>query len=505
MADEFEERRRRQERRRGRGKNVAGIAGFALTKGTARALRGKREEGGVVGLNPEDRNAELVVLGSKLGAANARLRARKLFASAERREALDAEHMMRSAEQVREVLGGMKGVLMKLAQMQSFLNDDMPDAWKQALAQLQSDAPPMSGELAASVIEADLGAHPDDLFAEWDPVPIAAASVGQVHRAITHDDIPVAVKVQYPSAADALVADLDNLDMFLRMILSTSGDEDAPSIEDLRPLITEFGERIREEVDYRNEAANQRRFHDYFAGHPFISIPRVVDELSSDTVLTTELVDGVRFAEFETWDQSEKDLAGETIFRFVQHSVFRLGAYNGDPHPGNYLFSPGGRVTFLDFGLVKNVSPEVTAVLGAVFEHGLVGTDPADFTAAMRAAGFLKSDADIEDRIVFEQVAVPWGQIIADEHTTMAFPDTDMKPSSEMTDDEKAMRDAFDLPPDFVILLRLLVGMQAIIARLGATAHWRSIGTQIWPFTCGEPATPLGEEEAAWLAAGRRD
>src|SRR5690606_5639526 len=120
----------------------------------------------------------------------------------------------------------------------------------------------------------------------------------------------------------------------------------------------ELRERLVEELDYRLEADNQRLFAEFYRGHPFIHVPEVVDELSSARVLTTELAEGVPFAEVERWSQEERDLAGETIFRFVFGSLYRLHAFNGDPHPGNYLFRTGGRVTFLDFGLVKRFTPE---------------------------------------------------------------------------------------------------------------------------------------------------
>src|SRR5439155_18076896 len=123
---------------------------------------------------------------------------------------------------------------------------------------------------------------------------------------------------------------------------------------DPEPLVAELRERLAEELDYRLEAEHQRLFADQYRGHPFIHIPEVVDELSTAQVLTTELAEGVRFEVLDTWSQEERDLAAETIFRFVFGSLYGFHAFNGDPHPGNYLFRPGGRVTFLDFGLVKH-------------------------------------------------------------------------------------------------------------------------------------------------------
>src|SRR6185369_1569597 len=130
---------------------------------------------------------------------------------------------------------------------------------------------------------------------------------------------------------------------------------------DPRPLVEELRHRLTEELDYTNEASNQRFFADAFAGHPFISVPRVIDELSTRRVLTTELAVGARFAEVEAWEPEERNLASEAIYRFVFRSIYQLNAFNGDPHPGNYLFQPGGRVTFLDFGLVKRYQPEEVA------------------------------------------------------------------------------------------------------------------------------------------------
>lgn len=467
---------------------------------TLRRLLTPRSDGPVTGQTAEARKAELAALGGRLGAAGAAHRARKVFASAERRQALDEEHMLRTAEEVTRTLGGMKGVIMKLGQMQSFLNDDLPPVWKDALAQLQADAPPMSGELAAQVIAEDLGRPPDELFAEWDPVPIAAASVGQVHRAITTDDRPVAVKVQYPGAAEALTGDLDNLEVFMHMAVQANAEQDPElPVVDLEPLVQEIRSRVVEEVDYRREARNQQLFADYFAGHPFISVPATVDELCGTRVLTTELVDGARFAELETWSQTERDLAGEAIFRFVYHSVFRLGAYNGDPHPGNYLFHGQGRVTFLDFGLVKTVDPASTEVLAKVFELGLVEQDPERFRKALEHAGFLRTDVDIPASLVFDQVARPWQTLLADTETVMPFPDNDMQ-RRPTTDEEKLMARAFTLPPTFLILMRTLIGLQALLARMGASRNWRHIAEEVWPFTERAAGTELGRLEAGWQA-----
>ena len=154
------------------------------------------------------------------------------------------------------------------------------------------------------------------------------------------------------------------------------------------PLVAELRERLVEELDYRLEAENQRLFADFYRGHPFIHVPEVLDELSTSRVLTTELAEGVRFEVAETWSQEERDLAAESIFRFVFGSLYRLHAFNGDPHPGNYLFRPGGQVTFLDFGLVKRFSHEEVAVLERMItRHGRsTTTSPSSGAPSRRSA-----------------------------------------------------------------------------------------------------------------------
>ncbi len=286
-------------------------------------------------------------LSARTGADYLATRARSTFASADRADELAAAFELRTAEQVAESLGHMKGALMKLGQMASYLDQGLPQPVRDALAELQADAPPMASDLAESVVESELGSHPRELFAEWDATPIASASIGQVHRAVTHQGMEVAVKVQYPGVAEAISADLDNTELLFSMLgMLFPGMDPGPIVEELRA-------RIVEELDYRTEAENQQMFVEAYRGHPYIHVPEVLHDLSAGRVLTTEMATGARFEEVVGWSDEERQLAAETLYRFVFGSIYSLGAFNGDPHPGNYLFRPGGEVTFLDFGLVK--------------------------------------------------------------------------------------------------------------------------------------------------------
>ncbi|MGH1493911.1 MAG: ABC1 kinase family protein, partial [Acidimicrobiales bacterium] len=304
---------------------MIGLVGFLSRRFDGKAIAP------VAGKGLAQRNLRLAKLGARGGSRYAMLRARRTFASAGRKEELDTEFQLKTAEDVTRELGNMKGAMMKVGQMASYLDTGLPDTVRQTLASLQSDAPPMSGELAAEQIEANLGQHPDQLFAEWDPVPIAAASIGQVHRAITHEGQAVAVKVQYPGVADAVASDLGNAGWLFGGLAALF-----PGV-DPGPITEEIKSRLHEELDYELEAANQRHFRSHFDGHPFVTVPAVIDRYSSKQVLTSELATGSRFDEVVDWSMEERNLAAETLFRFSFGAIYQIHAFNGDPHPGNYL------------------------------------------------------------------------------------------------------------------------------------------------------------------------
>lgn len=388
----------------------------------------------------------------------------------------------------------MKGALMKVGQMASYLDQGLPEHVRSALAQLQHTAPPMSAELAAGVVAEELGAPPEVVFAEWDPVPIASASIGQVHRAMTFDGRAVAVKVQYPGVAEAVESDLDNAGLIFAGLGVLF-----PGL-DHRSLVAELRDRLVEELDYRLEAEHQRRFAAWYDGHPTIHIPRVLGELSTRRVLTTELSDGARWDEMLEWSQEERDLAGETLYRFAFGSLYRLAAFNGDPHPGNYLFHRGGRVTFLDFGLVKYFAPDELAEFEEMIRHMVIEHDPAAFRASVERIGLLPpglavSDADVIDYLghFYEFVQEPGPFTITPEYaseTVRRFFDT--------SGPYATMQKAANLPPSFVIIQRISLGLYAILGELRATADWRRIAEELWPFVDAPPSTPMGVAADRW-------
>lgn len=443
-----------------------------------------------------DRTAALAGMGARTGTSYVAMRARSALASDERREELRARFELQTAEQVAEMLGGMKGALMKLGQMASYLDQGLPEPVRAALGELQSDAPPMSPELAADTVRAELGGDPHSVFAKWEDEPMAAASIGQVHRATTHDGRAVAVKVQYPGVDEAVTADLENTDLLFGLMgMLFPGLDPGPIVEELRV-------RLVEELDYRIEADHQRLFADHFRGHPFIHIPDVVGELSTSRVLVTELAEGARFSEVVEWPDEERQLAAECLYRFAFGSIYKLHAFNGDPHPGNYLFSPGGRVTFLDFGLCKRFTPEDVSVFERMIRAMVLDRDLDEFRRVIEEVGILPPGLDVPAEDLLGYFGHFYEFVMEDRVSTIT-PEWSAKSVRQFFDLTGPYADLMkqaNLPGSMVIVQRINLGLFALFGELGARNNWRRIAEELWPFAQGPPSTPMGEAIAEWEA-----
>jgi len=462
---------------------MAGGATVALTMALLRRRGGLRLDRGRAALR-------LAVRGGARYAASA---PRLFTAAGERRQLLREDLALQTAEDVADTLGTMKGVMMKIGQMASYVDDGLSPGVRRTLSRLQDSVPPMSGELAAQVVREELGLPPERAFARWDPQPIAAASIGQVHRAVTLDGRAVAVKVQYPGIAETIAADLRNVALLRRMLRITSPAQDVDA------LLTELRDRVMEELDYRREAANQRLLAAHYDGHPTIYVPGIISELSTRRMVTSELAGGARFAELASWPQHERDLAAETIYRFVFRSLYEVRAFNGDPHPGNYLFQRGGRVTFLDFGLVKHFTPAELQPLLQMARNVCVEHDPEAFRRSLENAGFLRAGAPLSTEAIVEHLAVFYDTIrepgpltITSEYASAVV--------RRFFDVRSPVADYISVPRSYVILQRINLGLFAVLGELSATANWRAIAEEIWPFTHGPASTPMGKAEAAWRA-----
>jgi predicted unusual protein kinase regulating ubiquinone biosynthesis (AarF/ABC1/UbiB family) len=412
------------------------------------------------------------------------------------------EFHMRNAERYVDVLSRSKGVLMKVGQILSFVDisaavdSTYGEVYQAALASLQSDAEPMDPVLVAAVIESELGRGPEELFTEFSPTPIAAASIGQVHVARLHDGAEVAVKVQYPGVADAIGDDLANTELLFTFVKIAKGMVPQFRNFDVRAMADEISERISEELDYAAELANQIEFAEHYRGHPFARVPEVFPELSSDRVLTMEMVHGRRWTETADVDQALRNRWGEVVHRFFFGSIARFGMFNADPHPGNYLFHDDGTVTFLDFGCVKRLSPEAQRgfwdmplaavandadrLLRVYIEHGFARADdppPADKLLAWLRQNFAPFHAPQPFTFTPEFVAEILGH--------MANMDKDVRRHS-------------NVPKDFIFTNRIFVGLYSVLGALRATADWRAIFDED---VTGEPTTELGRLEAHFVAA----
>jgi predicted unusual protein kinase regulating ubiquinone biosynthesis (AarF/ABC1/UbiB family) len=412
-----------------------------------------------------------------------------------RRAELEEQFAIRSAADVARELGNMKGAIMKAGQMLSFIADGLPPEAQSALAGLQADVPPMAPSLAAQVVRDELGDDPEAVFLDWNPVPVAAASIGQVHRAVLRDGREVAVKVQYPGVADAIGSDLDNAELLYGMFSAF-----ALKNLDVKGLVDELRARMGDELDYRIEARCQTEFAERYATHPYIRVPAVVTELSATRVLTSEWVDGAPWAEFESAATHEaRQTAAEVLFRFAQGSVHRHGVFNGDPHPGNYRFHPDGSITFLDFGLVKRWTPGEFEALDPCLD-AIIARDPQLTVDRMVAAGFLAADAPVEPDLVWEYVSRPYVPYLDEEFAfTPAFVSETLTELMDLRGPYKDVVANLNMPPSFVILDRVVWGVSALLGRLEARNRWRGILDEYRHGT--PPCTELGEAEAEWSSS----
>ncbi len=475
-------------------KVVAGLASVvALAAGLAAAAQKSRESPLTSRFT---RSARVWKLSARNSARFAVSRVRGIGSAEERRAQLDEQFAIRTAEDVAKELGEMKGVLMKAGQMISFIFEALPDEAQDALATLQADAAPMAPSLAAGVVKGDFGRAPERVFLDWTDMPVAAASIGQVHRAITQDGRDVAVKVQYPGVHEAIESDLDAAEMMYAMFSSMMLKG-----LDAKALVDELRARMREELDYSIEAANVAEFESRFSGHPWVRIPRLVPELCSPHVLTTEWVDGMSFEQFRIGESTAtKQRAAEVIWRFAQGAIVRHGVFNGDPHPGNYKFHHDGSVTFLDYGLVKRWSPGEWEQLKPSMDAIIVRRDPEMLVATMVESSFLPADHGLDPQLVYDYVSSPYTPYLSDEFTfTRDWMRDTIGVIFDVQGPHAAVIEKLNMPPSFVILDRVVWGVSAILGKLEAHGPWRAMLLEY--IADGEPATELGAAEAAWRAS----
>jgi predicted unusual protein kinase regulating ubiquinone biosynthesis (AarF/ABC1/UbiB family) len=264
-------------------------------------------------------------------------------------------------------------------------------------------------------------------------------------------------------------------------------------------MVDEIKARLTDELDYALEATNQQLFADYYRGHPFIHVPAVLPSRSTGRVLTTELVTGSTWQDLLTWDQRQRDLAGEVIFRFVFRSLYRMHAFNGDPHPGNYLFHGDGKVTFLDFGLVKHFTTAEMSTFASMVKAAAVDRDVAEFRRIVEDAGMLRPDAPVATDAVGEYFSQFYEPVREDREMvwTGQYASTIVRHTFDRT---SPIAQYATVPRAFVFIQRINLGLYALLGELGARGNYRRIASELWPFVSSAPTTAIGAREAAWLA-----
>jgi len=402
-----------------------------------------------------------------------------------------ARSLLRSSSaHVAATLGRMKGLAMKVGQYLSFALPDLPPELAEALAVLQTRSAPRPFEEIALLVEAELGRPLARAFEEFEPVPVASASIGQVHRARLEGGEAVAVKVQYPDVAGALRADLANVPMLVRLVrLAVPGVEAEAVAEEIR-------DRILEELDYRAEARRQAAFAARFAGHPFVAIPAVVASHSTGRVLTSAWAEGRDFAAALRDPGEVRSGHGEILFRFLMGNLLGEGEILADPHPGNYRFDAlGERTAFLDFGCVKILPPGVRAGLRELFRAGLEADGPAERRAAVR----LGVVGGAGSRAVVDALVGLYLPYRRDAALPFPAPLSGAALRAAAGPGIAEVRRALRVPGDLPFVNRTVIGLYAVLSRLRASARWHRIARE---YAFGDPpATPLGELERRWRGA----
>lgn len=426
----------------------------------------------------------------------------------ERAAAAERQRTAAIIDELVDQLGRMRGAAMKVGQMLSMVEfDELPEdqqrELQEKLATLRDGVPAVPFPRLERLLRAEFGGSLGSVFSEFDERAFAAASIGQVHRATTLDGAEVVVKVQYPGVAEAVDTDLRNAMLLVPLIKRL-----APGL-DGKALATEMRERIGEELDYELEAQNQRRIERLTRGHPFIHVPRVYTELSTRRVLVSEYVEGERFEAVRRDEEPRRDRYGEIVFRFFFGLLYRDRIALGDPHPGNYLQRPDGRVSFLDFGLLRDISATRVSQEARIAE-AVRERDAAATKAALIAGGYLPADrADVvEEELALRLMrrAIKWYAVPGQRRFSQR-PEQPERPEREELDAErraaiKRQINQFTLPPEAILIRRMHGVVAAVLVSLRAGGDWGAIAAE---YLHGmPPATELGVQEADFFTR-RRD
>ncbi|WP_126637410.1 ABC1 kinase family protein [Embleya hyalina] len=385
-------------------------------------------------------------------------------------EIVAAELQARTAQQLFKVLGELKGGAMKLGQALSVFEAALPEEvagpYRSALTKLQDAAPPMPARTVHKALADNLGDDWRTLFEEFTEKPAAAASIGQVHRAVWHDGRTVAVKIQYPGAGDALISDLNQLGHVARFAGAL-----IPGI-DVKPLIAELKARVAEELDYQLEAEAQTAHAVEFDGDPDIFVPHVVHQ--TERVLITEWMDGTPLSKvIDKGTREERDRAGHMLSRFLFSGPARTGMLHADSHPGNFRLLADGRLGVLDFGTVNRLPEGLPEPIGRAFRLALDG-DADSVMQVLRTEGFVKPSIKLDAGEVLDYLLPFLEPAEVEEFTfTRAWMREQGARIGDPRNPASALARQLNLPPSYLLIHRVTLSTIGVLCQLGATAPFR--------------------------------
>ena len=383
-------------------------------------------------------------------------------------EDVDAAMRDAAAEQLFQVLGELKGGAMKFGQalslFEAMLPEDLAGPFRERLRKLQDAAPPMPSARAQGVLRAELGPRWRDHFAELNLRPAAAASIGQVHRGRLTDGREVAVKIQYPGADTALASDLRQIQRLAGAVSPLSGGLDVVA------LVREVAARVTEEVDYTLEGESQQQVAAALAGHPRFLVPNV--HLATRRVLVSDWVDGEKLTSIIDRPQAERNRVALDYVTFLFAGPSLAGVLHGDPHPGNFLVIPDGRLGVVDFGLVSRLPDGLPVAMGRLIRHAVDGAvEP--MVAGLAEEGFV--DDSMDGRALLDYLA-PFVEPASVEdfafnrewaRNQFARVHGDMSSSGVAT--------RLNVPPEYSLIYRVWMGGIAVLSQLDVHANFAQV------------------------------